>query len=126
MLNDLQIPHITLLDLDREREGGGWGRIKYVLKQLIANGHDKNKLLNTKSGVLTDEQLDGMSEWDVSDVTSMQTWLDWLERYNVFFSAPLDIDFMMLEQMTSEYKKSLDTAEGPRLEIAEDGKKKRY
>lgn len=125
LLNDLQIPHITLLDLDREREGGGWGRIKYVLKQLIANGHDKNKLLNTKSGVLTDEQLDGMSEWDVSDVTSMQTWLDWLERYNVFFSAPLDIDFMMLEQMTSEYKKSLDTAEGPRLEIAEDGKKKR-
>lgn len=125
LLNDLQIPHITLLDLDREREGGGWGRIKYVLKQLIANGHDKNKLLNTKSGVLTDEQLDGMSEWDVSDVTSMQTWLDWLERYNVFFSAPLDIDFMMLEQMASEYKKSLDTAEGPRLEIAEDGKKKR-
>lgn len=125
LLNDLQIPHITLLDLDREREGGGWGRIQYVLKQLIANGHDKNKLLNTKSGVLTDEQLDAMSEWDVSDVTSMQTWLDWLERYNVFFSAPLDIDFMMLEQMTSEYKKSLDTAEGPRLEIAEDGKKKR-
>lgn len=125
LLNDLQIPHITLLDLDREREGGGWGRIKYVLKQLVANGHDKNKLLNTKSGVLTDEQLDGMSEWDVSDVASMQTWLDRLEQYNVFFSAPLDIDFMMLEQMASEYKKSLDTAEGPRLEIAEDGKKKR-
>ena len=125
LLNDLQIPHITLLDLDREREGGGWGRIKYVLKQLIENGHDKNKLLNTKSGVLTDEQLDGMSEWDVSDVASMQTWIDWLEQYNVFFSAPLDIDFMMLEQMASEYKKSLDTAKGPRLEIAGEGKKKR-
>lgn len=82
-------------------------------------------MLNTKSGVLTDKRLDGMSEWDVSDVTSMQTWLDWLEQYNVFFSAPLDIDFMMLEQMASEYKKSLDTTEGPRLEIAEDGKKKR-
>lgn len=125
LLNDLQIPHITLLDLDREREGGGWGRIQYVLQQLIANGHDKNKLLDTKRGVLTDEQLDGMSKWDVSDVTSMQKWIDKLEQYNVFFSAPLDIDFMMLEQMTSEYKKSLDTAEGPRLEIAEDGKKKR-
>ena len=86
-----------------------------MLKQLIANGHDKNELLNTKSGVLTDEQLDGMSEWDVSGVASMQKWLDWLEQYNVFFSAPLDIDFMMLEQMASEYKKSLDTAEGPRL-----------
>lgn len=125
LLNDLQIPHITLLDLDREREGGGWGRIKYVLKQLLANGYDKNVLLSTKSGVLTDEQLDGMSEWDVSDVVSMQAWLNWLEQNNVFFSAPLDIDFMMLEQMESVYKKSLDTTEGPRLEVIEDKKKKR-
>ena len=125
LLNDLQIPHITLLDLDREREGGGWGRIKYVLKQLIANGHDRNALLTTESGVLTDEQLDGMSEWDVLDVASMQTWLDCLEQYNVFFSAPLDIDFMMLEQMESEYKESLDTTEGPRLEVIEDEEKKR-
>ena len=125
LLNDLQIPHITLLDLDREREGGGWGRIKYVLKQLIANGHDRNVLLTTESGVLTDEQLDGMSEWDVLDVASMQTWLDCLEQYNVFFSAPLDIDFMMLEQMESEYKESLDTTEGPRLEVIEDEGKKR-
>ena len=125
LLNDLQIPHITLLDLDREREGGGWGRIKYVLKQLLANGYDKNVLLSTKSGVLTDEQLDGMSEWDVSDVVSMQAWLNWLEQYNVFFSAPLDIDYMMLEQMESVYKKSLDTTEGPRLEVIEDEEKKR-
>ena len=125
LLNDLQIPHITLLDLDREREGGGWGRIQYVLQQLIANGHDKNKLLNTKRGVLTDEQLDGMSKWDVSDVTSMQKWIDKLEQYNVFFSAPLDIDFMMLEQMGSEYKKSLNPAEGPRLEIFKEGQTKR-
>lgn len=125
LLNDLQIPHITLLDLDREREGGGWGRIQYVLQQLIANGHDKNKLLDTKRGVLTDEQLDGMSKWDVSDVTSMQKWIDKLEQYNVFFSAPLDIDFMMLEQMGSEYKKSLNPAEGPRLEIFKEGQTKR-
>lgn len=125
LLNDLQIPHITLLDLDREREGGGWGRIKYVLKQLIANGQDRNELLATKSGILTDKQLEEMSEWDVSDVASMQAWLDWLEQYNVFFSAPLDIDFMMLEQMEAEYKNSLDTTEGPRLEVVVNGKNKR-
>lgn len=55
----------------------------------------------------------------------MQTWLNWLEQYNVFFSAPLDIDFMLLEQMESEYKMSLDTTEGPRLEVIEDEEKKR-
>ena len=125
LLNDLQIPHITLLDLDRERDGGGWGRIKYVLKQLIANGYDKNSLLSTISGVLTDAQLDGMSEWNVSDEDLMQGWLNRLEKYNVFFSAPLDIDFMMLEQMESEYKKSLDVTEGPRLEVVREGSKKR-
>lgn len=125
LLNDLQIPHITLLDLDREREGGGWGRIKYVLKQLIANGQDRNELLATKNGILTDKQLEEMSEWDVSDVALMQAWLDWMERYHVFFSAPLDIDFMMLEQMELEYKKSLDTTEGPRLEVVVNGKNKR-
>lgn len=126
LLNDLEIPHITLLDLDREREGGGWGRIKYVIKQLLANGCDRNKLLNTAEGVvLTDVQLEGMSEWGVSHTEVMQNWIKFLENYNVFFSAPLDIDFLMLEQMESEYKNSLDTTEGPRLEVIEGEEKKR-
>ena len=55
----------------------------------------------------------------------MQTLLDRLEKYNVFFSAPLDIDFMMLEQLELEYKESLDTTEGPRLEVIEGEEKKR-
>ena len=125
LLNDLQIPHITLLDLDREREGGGWGRIKYVLKQLIANGYDRNILLNTSDGVLTDKEFEEMSEWDIVDEEWMQGWIDFLEDYNIFFSAPLDMDFMMLEQMEAEYKASLDMAEGPRLEVAVDEEKKR-
>lgn len=125
LLNDLQIPHITLLDLDREREGGGWGRIKYALKQLLTNGYDRTELLNTEKGVMTDEELEGMSEWNINDTKLMHAWIDWLENYNVFFSAPLDIDFMMLEQMELEYKKSLDTTEGPRLEVTVDEEKKR-
>jgi len=125
LLNDLQIPHITLLDLDREREGGGWGRIKYALKQLLTNGYDRNELINTEKGVMTDEELEGMSEWNINDTKLMQAWINWLENYNVFFSTPLDIDFMMLEQMESEYKKSLDATEGPRLEVTVDEEKKR-
>lgn len=125
LLNDLQIPHITLLDLDSEREGGGWGRIQYVLKQLLANGYDKSKFLYTENGVMTDEDLDGMLEWDISDSKLMQTWLDRLEKYNVFFSTPLDIDFMMLEQMEEEYKKILDATEGPRVDVFKAGTKER-
>ena len=125
LLNNLQIPHITLLDLDRERESGGWERIKYVLKQLIAYGYDRNTLLHTKSGVLSDTQLEKMSAWDVADIASMKAWINWLEKYNVFFSAPLDIDFMMLEHLETEYKDTLDVTEGPRIDIIQNGEKER-
>lgn len=90
----MEIPYITLLDLDRERDGGGWGRIQYVLKQLIANGYDRNVLLNTTdSGILTDAEFEGMAGWNVSAITAMQTWIAWLEKYNVFFSASVGYRF---------------------------------
>lgn len=125
LLNDLQIPHITLLDLDRERDGGGWERIKYALKQLIVNGVNKNELLKTDEGVMTDKELDKMSGWNIDDVKAMQSWIDFLENYNVFFSAPLDIDFMMLEQMEEKYKNILEATEGPRIDVVKDGSKNR-
>lgn len=124
LLNDLHIPHITLLDLDREREGGGWGRIKYVLKQLIANGYSKDELLRLQSGkVLTDDELEAMSNWKVNDEKIMQKWIDFLEKYNVFFSAPLDVDFLMLENFETDYKGLLEGNEGPRILVEIDRKK---
>lgn len=124
LLNDLHIPHITLLDLDREREGGGWGRIKYVLKQLIANGYSKDELLKLQSGkVLTDDELEAMSNWKVNDKETMQGWIDFLENYNVFFSAPLDVDFLMLENFETDYKGLLEGNEGPRVLVEIDRKK---
>ncbi|MCI8409109.1 MAG: AAA family ATPase [Lachnospiraceae bacterium] len=124
LLNDLHIPHITLLDLDREREGGGWGRIKYVLKQLIANGYSKDELLKLQSGkVLTDDELEAMSNWKVNDEKIMQKWIDFLEKYNVFFSAPLDVDFLMLENFETDYKGLLEGNEGPRILVEIDRKK---
>ena len=122
LLNDLNIPHITLLDFDREREGGGWGRIKYVLEQLIQKGYDKAELLNTDSGVMSDQEFDGMHDWDVTDSGSLQSWINYLEQYNVFFSSPLDIDFLMLEHYGEVYKSLLGEKEGPSLMIKEKGK----
>lgn len=119
LLNDLKIPHITLLDLDKEREGGGWGRIKYVLDQLIQNGYDKNQLLKTTNGVLSDKAFKEMIEWDVNDSKILQDWINYLERYNVFFSAPLDIDFLMLEHYEKIYKGLLNEKEGPRFMVDE-------
>lgn len=39
LLNDLEIPHLTLLDLDYGRHQGGYGRIKYALEQLCELGN---------------------------------------------------------------------------------------
>lgn len=123
LLNDLSIPYITLLDLDKEREGGGWGRIKYVLEQLIQNDYDKAELLRTNHGVLSDEEFNGMHEWDVDDSDTLQSWVNYLEKYNVFFSSPLDIDFLMLEHYGTVYKGLLGENEGPRLMVMENGQK---
>jgi predicted ATP-dependent endonuclease of OLD family len=118
LLSSLSIPYVTLLDLDLEREGGGWGRIKYALKQLIATGVDKKELLGMKGGtVLSDDQLDKMHERDYSAMRILNAWLKRLEKYNVYFSFPLDIDFLMLEAFTSFYtdKKSHPGGDGPSI-----------
>lgn len=116
LLSQLDIPYITLLDLDRERSGGGWGRIKYVLNQLIKIGEDKNILLECNGSVLSDEEFNKMHEWlmdDQEDVDLLQEWCDYLEEHNVYFSNPLDIDFTMLECFEDSYKGTIGSSEGP-------------
>lgn len=124
LLSDLKIPYITLLDLDKEREGGGWCRIKYALDQLIKNRVNKEELLLIDSEVLSDEDFDDMSNWDINDSRLFKIWIEQLEKYNVFFSAPLDIDFLMLEQYGEIYKGILTPTEGPRLTVNDNGEKR--
>ncbi|MHA4090129.1 ATP-dependent nuclease [Bacillus cereus] len=124
LLNQLDIPFITLLDLDKEREGGGWGRIKYALKQLIENGTDKSKLLLLNDdSILEDSMLDKMHT--LEDYTHINGWIEMLEDYNVYFSDPLDIDFLMIEKFLNYYLMTLEKNEGPLIKIDEKEKKKR-
>lgn len=115
LLNDLEIPFITLLDLDRERDGGGWGRIKYAIQQLIKIGRDKNSLLKTSKGILTDEELKNMHTWDVAKTGNMSEWIECLKSYDVYFSTPLDIDFAMLQSFKDKYISALTSSESPRI-----------
>ncbi|HCM13965.1 MAG TPA: ATP-dependent endonuclease [Lachnospiraceae bacterium] len=124
LLNDLKIPYVTLLDLDRERDGGGWGRIKYVLNQLLKIGCDRSKLLTTNKGEMSQKELDGMNNWNTNDAKCMQRWMDLLEGYHVYFSAPLDIDFLMLEYYGDIYKSLIERKEGPRFMLNQGGTRK--
>lgn len=129
LLNALRIPHITLLDFDNERYGGGWGRIQYVIKQLIINGVAKERLVtvSTKTGedrVLVDNEIDEIKDWKIDRPN--EQWLRMLEKFNVFFSAPLDIDFLMLQHYKVHYLNTLSPKEGPIVSYTDsngDGKK---
>lgn len=117
LLNALHIPYITLLDLDIEREGGGWGRVKYALQQLIQIGIKKNKLLKlSDNSVLSDERFEKMHTWGLErNDKTLKGWVDYLKKYNIFYSSPLDLDFLMLTHYLEFYKKAIPENGGPRI-----------
>ncbi len=115
LLNELKIPYITLLDYDRKRGGGAWGRIKYVLKQLIENGIDRTSLLTLQDGsVLDDAKFDGMHSWELNEDTE-NGWIDLLKSYDIYFSHPIDIDFMMFERFPEQFKALAPENGGPNI-----------
>lgn len=105
LLTGLGIPHATLLDLDRGRDGGGWGRIRTACTQLLetgtttkdlfedeAAGHDDPEALVARLGV------DG-----AGDESYLCKWLVRLRRFGVFFCEPLDLDMAMLRALRGPY-----------------------
>lgn len=117
LLSALKIPFITLLDFDRERQGGGWGRIKYAVKELLAIGVPNKQLLTVqddkgKESILSAAELDKMHEWP-HDEPNMKKWLTSLEEFDVFAASPLDLDFLMLMKFSDEYHDSIEGGLGP-------------
>src|SRR5687768_3772785 len=45
----------------------------------------------------------------------MARWIERLEKYDVFLSSPLDIDFLMLEHYPEFYKGAIPVGGGPRI-----------
>lgn len=119
LLSALNVPYVTLLDLDLERPGGGWGRIKYVLKELIQIGIEKKNLLKLDDrSILSDEELDNMHNWSIATEENRPNLLDYanyLGKYNVFFSSPLDLDFAMLSSIPTNYIATAPDSGGPQI-----------
>lgn len=65
--------------------------------------------------ILSDQDIARISSYQISDILSepLLSWINHLEKFNVFFSAPLDIDFLMLQYYKDYYLKTLSTNEGP-------------
>jgi hypothetical protein len=117
LLTDLSIPFVTLLDLDRERQGGGWARVKYACTQLLEIGVPKDDVLQIENGVLEDAEFEEMHTWPLvtaDEVANLTAWAEWLEKFDLFFSAPLDLDFTMLTTFPYAYHNAT-TGTGPRI-----------
>jgi len=99
LLNELGIPHVTLLDLDVARYQGGWGRVRYAAKQLL-------EYAEVEPNELTQEDVDAIPAWDSNQGILLDDdgWIDRLEDLGVFFSTPLDLDFMMMKAYPDAYK----------------------
>lgn len=121
LLQGLGIQYLTLLDLDREKEGAGWGRVQYVRDQLIqwyGKGHEKLQWTSCSGELksLEDEAYENLAHNSDFDVKRMNAWLRFFEkRFSVYFSAPLDLDFAMLEAFSDAYKSLAPKNGGPRL-----------
>jgi putative ATP-dependent endonuclease of the OLD family len=94
LLTALEIPFFTLLDLDLGRHQGGWGRVRYVSKQLL-------QFSPTTCGI-TQAQIETLPVWKTDTNKLLESepqlhWLSFLEGKGVFFSSPLDLDFAMLK-----------------------------
>lgn len=126
LLNGLGISYITLLDLDSEKEGAGWGRVQYIRDQLLKlHGSEAPYLrfedANGATHSLSDETYDTLHEKDVyTAAAELQWWLTHFRlKFDVFFSAPLDLDLAMLECFPDAYKNQTPAGGGPRLPVAE-------
>jgi putative ATP-dependent endonuclease of the OLD family len=104
LLNELEIPHVTLLDLDAGRHQGGWGRVRYALRQLNAA---------SAKPPFRNERIDALPKWDDDhDFPELDDPkyapgrgpIETLERRDVFFSHPVDLDLMMLDAYPDAYE----------------------
>lgn len=105
LLTNLQVPYATLLDLDWGRSGGGYGRVKTVCEQLLSIGYTPQQVFGDilRPGG-PERNLAEMAAANQADIGGLRRWATWLERFSIYFSAPLDLDFTMLTAYSAAYR----------------------
>jgi hypothetical protein len=120
LLSDLEIPHVTLLDLDLGRAGGGWGRIRVAFEQLLSCSSNPaaifGHLLAPQGAGQTLSAFDSMPILPVDAIKPlMQPWLSRLQELGVYFCWPLDLDFSLLQALPDPYTALSSDMRGPSL-----------
>jgi putative ATP-dependent endonuclease of OLD family len=112
LLGSLEIPHLTILDLDLARFQGGWGRVRYASQQLLK--------LPSPPPTLTQQLIDQLPAWNSGTPLiaseNGEGWFDFLRSAGVFFSSPLDLDFVMLGAFPAAYHLLQEELSPPAIE----------
>ncbi|MCK1268836.1 AAA family ATPase [Bradyrhizobium sp. 49] len=113
LVAQLGIPHTTLLDFDLGRSSGDLSQLKAVAKAVLELSPPTDP--TAKADLINAQAFDRNSEWSKSGwtETTLQAWIKSFEQYGVFFSAPLDLDMLMLEAFTAAYTALPAGARGP-------------
>lgn len=109
LLSTLEIPYVTLLDLDVGRYQAGWGRIKYVNDKL--KEFEPEKILPTSWTIPNwkDDTYPVLTHHSYCYEGEEISIFHALEDRNIFFSTPLDLDFSMLLAFPDAYKVEKET-----------------
>lgn len=102
LLSALGTPYITLLDLDVGRHQGGWGRVSYVRDQLEKYEPEDNLPSHWQRHAWNDPLVPVTTHHFFE--RNIVNLFDELEKRDVFFSWPLDLDFSMLCAFPDAFK----------------------
>lgn len=95
LLDDLDIPVLTLLDFDLGRHGAGPLRLKYAYDQLT--------VLSEVAPPRTLGDPKKTAYWRGRKEGGIRLWRRWLAKNGVLFSYPLDLDMMMIRAYPDAY-----------------------
>ncbi|MEV4260548.1 AAA family ATPase [Kribbella sp. NPDC049584] len=108
LLSQLGIPYATLLDLDWGRSGGGEGRIRDACTRLLQLGLNPFDRSDEIVGFNSIDDIGAL------DRTQLVAWMNHLEKWDIYFSAPLDLDMLLLTTFKSAYTDHLEVGKkGP-------------
>jgi len=110
-LNDLKIPHATLLDLDLGRIHGGTKLVHSAVKALKEIGNDLSMNPCVELGDTDLADLHKLKDTDLCNEDNV--WLQTLRFDGAYFSHPIDLDFSMLKAFPSEYQQPHSSGLGP-------------
>lgn len=113
LVDQLGIPHTTLLDLDLGRSTGDDLQIKAAAKALQGSSRVLPEQDAKNVATALTNLRPALPEGGKLDATFFANWSAAFEGQGIFMSGPLDLDMLMLSAFPSAYKKLPAGATGP-------------